>query len=77
MPKYSSRKNKSDSGVQEKQSKIAYQYQVVEHSSPNATQSLPLKTKHGNTITDLASSTRDRTCENRQAVVIFCVKNRI
>ena len=35
----------------------------MEHSSPKATQSLPLETKHGNTITDLASSICDRTCE--------------
>ena len=36
---------------------------MVEHSSPNATQSLPLEFDCDNAITDLASSTRDRTCE--------------
>ena len=38
-------------------------FEMVEHSSPNATQSLPLEFDCDNAITDLASSTRDRTCE--------------
>jgi hypothetical protein len=58
---------------------------LVEPSSPNTTLSPHLETRHGNTITDLAflisscpqESHQESPPKRRQAVVIFCVKNRI